>query len=93
MYNPFAPELRQHLQPMLGDLFGITVNAGADDPEPVRRQGSAVQLVGQLLLIFSVFLVRSLLHSALRLSRETGSCMINFRFCFLSFLLHWSVYP
>ena len=28
---------------MLADLFGIIVKAGADDPEPIRRQGSAVQ--------------------------------------------------
>jgi hypothetical protein len=77
VYNPFAPELRQHLQPMLGDLFGITVNAGADDPEPVRRQNSAVQLVGQVLLILLIFLDRYLLHGNLRLSWKTGICHSN----------------
>ena len=61
---------------MLGDLFGITVNADADNSEPVRRQGFTMQLVGQVLLMLFIFLVRYLLHRALRSSRETGICLI-----------------
>ncbi|MBR2822102.1 MAG: hypothetical protein IKE24_00210, partial [Clostridia bacterium] len=52
------------------------VSGHAVDPEPVRRQGSAMQLVGQVLLVLFIFLVRYLLHRALRSSRETGICRL-----------------
>ena len=57
LHKSFTPELRQHLQHVLADLFRIIVKAGADDPESVRRQGSAMQLVGQVLLVLLIFLV------------------------------------
>ena len=43
----------------------ILVEAGADNPEPVRRQGSPVQLDGQILPVPLIFLLRYLLHGGL----------------------------
>jgi hypothetical protein len=53
------------------------INAGADNSEPVRRQGSTMQLVGQVLLMLFIFLVLYLLHRALRSSRVTVICLFT----------------
>ena len=64
-HNSFIPELGHHLQHVDANLLRIIVQTGADDPEAVRCQDPAMQLVALVLLVGFIFLICDLLHSVL----------------------------
>lgn len=76
----FIPELGQPLQHVLSDLLRIIIQTGADDAEAIRYQDTAMQLVGQVLLILLIFLIGYLLHGNLQSSREPESAMSDLAF-------------
>lgn len=55
------------------DLLKIIIKTGADDTKAIRRQYSAMQLVGLVLLVLLIFFIRDLHHFGLPINSTFGS--------------------